>query len=53
MRITSIWYVSRTMGDVANLVTSMMEATLYDFEDVTEQMQIMNEEATAVLKDLQ
>lgn len=40
-------------GDVANLVTAMMEATLYDFEDVTEQMQIMNEEATAVLKDLQ
>lgn len=38
---------------VVNLVTAMMEATLYDFEDVAEQMQIMNEEAVAVLEDLQ
>lgn len=39
-------------GDIANLVTSMMEATLYDFEDVTEQMTLMNEEVTAALADL-
>lgn len=39
-------------GDVANLITAMMEATLYDFEDVTEQMNQMNEEAVAVLADL-
>ena len=32
---------------------AMMEATLYDFEDVTEQMNTMNEEAKATLTDLQ
>ena len=40
-------------GDIANLITAMMEATLYDFEDVTEQMNTMNEEAKATLTDLQ
>ena len=40
-------------GDIANLITAMMEATLYDFEDVTEQMNTMNDEAKATLADLQ
>lgn len=40
-------------GDIANLITAMMEATLYDFEDVTEQMNTMNDEAKATLSDLQ
>ena len=40
-------------GDIANLITAMMEATLYDFDDVTEQMNTMNEEAKATLTDLQ
>lgn len=40
-------------GDIANLITAMMEATLYDYEDVTEQMTIMNDEAKAALEDLQ
>ena len=40
-------------GYFANLFTAMMEATLYDFEDVTEQMNTMNEEAKATLTDLQ
>ena len=40
-------------GYIANLITAMMEATLYDFEDVTEQMNTMNEEAKATLTDLQ
>ena len=40
-------------GDIANLITAMMEATLYDFEDVTEQINTMNEEAKATLTDLQ
>ena len=40
-------------GDIANLITAMMEATLYDFEDVTEQMNTMNEEAKATLTNLQ
>ena len=40
-------------GDIANLITAMMEATLYDFEDVAEQMNTMNEEAKATLTNLQ
>ena len=40
-------------GYIANLITAMMEATLYDFEDVTEQMNTMNEEAKATLTNLQ
>ena len=39
-------------GDITSYVTAMMEATLYDFEDVTEQMTIMNEEVTSALADL-
>ena len=40
-------------GYIANLITAFLEATLYDFEDVTEQMNTMNEEAKATLTDLQ
>lgn len=39
-------------GDITSYITAMMEATLYDFEDVTEQMTIMNEEVTSALADL-
>lgn len=39
-------------GDVANIITAMMEATLYDFEDVKEAMTTMNEEVTSTLADL-
>lgn len=40
-------------GDITSYITAMMEATLYDFEDVTEQMTIMNEEVTSALADLE
>lgn len=40
-------------GDIANNVSAMMEACFYDFEDVTEQMQILKEEAEDILADLQ
>lgn len=39
-------------GDAINTIVAMMEATLYDFEDVTEQMNIMNEEVTEIMADL-
>lgn len=40
-------------GDIANNVSAMMEACFYDFEDVTEQMNILKEEAEDILADLE
>lgn len=40
-------------GDVANSITAMMEACFYDFEDVTERMKVLKEEAEDILIDLQ
>ena len=40
-------------GDIANNVAAMMEACFYDYEDVTEQMNILKEEAEDILADLQ
>lgn len=40
-------------GDIANNVSAMMEACFYDYEDVTEQMNILKEEAEEILADLQ
>lgn len=40
------------VGDTLNSVMAMMEATLYDFEDVSDQMHLMNEEVTEILANL-
>lgn len=40
-------------GDIANNVAAMMEACFYDYEDVTEQMNILKEEAEDILADFQ